>query len=55
VGGGGLIFVGAAMRLVGFYLPRKFEITVGRNQVGEIISLVLGPILIVAGVVALVR
>ena len=55
--GGGLLLVavGAGVFLIGFHLPRRFEITVGRNRPGEVISLVVASVLVVAGLVALIR
>lgn len=51
MGGVVLLGVGAAVWLVGYWLPTRFDITAGRSQPGELVSRWLGMALMVAGVV----
>jgi hypothetical protein len=48
--GVGLLVVGAVAFIAGFWLPRRFDLPVGRNRPGEIIAMVLGPLLMAVGV-----
>jgi len=51
--GVGLVVLGVVAFVVGYVMPRALKPSIGRNRPGHAVAAVLGPMLVIAGVVVL--